>query len=333
MSPCSFPTWREFGNLLYASYEGWMADRAPRLGASLAFYTLLSLAPIVIVVIAVAGFAFGERAAEGRLVYEIEDLIGRDVAVAVQGLLATARDAGATTFATFAGLIALFFGATAVLTELRDALNTIWKVEPPEDARNWVLIAEMVKARVFSFALVVGIGFLLMVSLLVNAWLAAMGAYFGSLLPTPEWVLQVVYSAISFAVITFLFGAIYRFLPAVKLQWSDVWIGAAITSLLFTAGRVAIGFYLGKTTLVSSYGAAGSLVLVLIWVYYSAQIFFFGAEFTRVYTMRHGSVFRRQLEVQPEQPENHVILTDPAPAEEPVLVVPESFEERKRRPA
>jgi membrane protein len=332
MSRCSIPTWKEFIALGYAAYEGWFADRAPRLGASLAFYTLLSLAPIVIVVVAVAGFAFGERAAEGRLVYEIQDLIGHEVAVAVQGLLATARSAETMTFATLAGLIALFFGATAVLIELRDALNTIWKVQPDENAGRWSFITDTIKERAFSFALVVGIGFLLMVSLVVNAWLAAMGTYFGGLLSVPEWLLQLAYAAISFSVISFLFAVIYKVLPAVRLEWGDVLIGAAVTSLLFTIGRVLIGLYLGKTTLISTYGAAGSLVVVLIWVYYSAQIFFFGAEFTRAYTERHGSVFRRQLEVEPERPDNRVVLPEPGPAkEEPVLVVPESFEERKRR--
>lgn len=334
MPLCSIPTWKESLALVYAAYEGWMSDRAPRLGASLAFYTLLSLAPIVVVVVAVAGFAFGERAAEGRLVYEIQDLIGRDVAEAVQGLLATARDAGTMTFATLAGLIGLFFGATAVVTELRDALNTIWKVQPRESASRWMFIVETVKERAFSFGLVLGIGFLLMVSLVVNAWLAAMGTYFGGLLPVPEWLLQIVYSAISFAVITFLFAGIYKFLPDVRLEWGDVIIGGAVTSLLFTLGRVLIGLYLGTSTLVSTYGAAGSLVLVMIWVYYSAQIFFFGAEFTRAYTERHGSVFRRKLQVQPERPDTCVVTSEAEPpVEEPVLVVPESFEDMKRRSA
>lgn len=330
MSRCSIPTWKEFLALLYASYEGWMNDRAPRLGASLAFYTLLSLAPIVVVVVAIAGLAFGEEAAEGRLVYEIQDLIGREVAVAVQGLLATARGAGSMTFATFAGLIALFFGATAVVTELRDALNTIWKVKPAESGSRWMFIVETVKDRAFSFALVLGIGFLLMVSLLVNAWLAAMGAYFGGMLPMPEWFLQAAYSALSLAVITFLFAVIYKVLPDVKLEWGDVLTGAAVTALLFTFGRVLIGFYLGKTTLVSSYGAAGSLAVVLIWVYYSAQIFFFGAEFTRAYTERHGSAFRRRLEVKPEQPDNHLVLPEPSPRDDAVVVLPESFRDKKR---
>lgn len=321
--------------MLVATYRGWIADRAPRLGASLAFYTLLSLAPMIIVVIAIAGAAFGRSAAEGRLIWEIQDLVGYQGAVAIQGLLQSAQQPRHGWLPTTIGLIALFFGATAVVNELRDALNTIWHV-PVRDISYWETVVETLKIRAFSFAMVVGVGFLLTVSLIVNAWLSAMGAYFGGFLPIPAWVLQCVDSAISFAVIGFLFAVLYKLLPDALVQWSDVVLGAAATSFLFTLGKFGIGLYLGRAGLASTYGAAGSLVIVLVWVYYSAQIFFFGAEFTCVYTQRYGSVFRANLALQPQKPEALVVLSD---AEAPLdkkgaeLIVPESFEERKKQTA
>jgi membrane protein len=212
--------------------------------------------------------------------------------------------------------VALFFGASAVVVELRDALNTIWRVPEPS-ITYWASALQILKSRALSFAMVVGVGFLLMVSLLVNAWLAAMDAYFGSLLPTPAWILQVAYSLASFVVIGFLFALVYKLLPDVTIQWSDVAVGAAGTSLLFTLGKFAIGVYLGRAGFASTYGAAGSLVIVLLWVYYSAQIFFFGAEFTCVYTHLYGSMFRKNLEVRQSAPEVRG-------------AVPESFEDKKR---
>lgn len=316
MLRCLPRTAKEAGELLVTAYRGWMADRAPRLGASLAFYTLLSMAPMIIVVVAVAGLAFGERAAQGRLVWEIQDLVGYQGAVAIQDLLKSTRAHSGNAVATAAGLVALFFGASAVLSELRDALNTIWKVRETEAASNWVVVGRMLKERAFSFAMVVGVGFLLLVSLVVNAWLAAMGAYFGNLLPTPEWVLQILNFAVSFVVIGFLFALLFKLLPNVEIEWGDVVAGAALTSLLFTFGKLLIGFYLGKAALLSTYGAAGSLVVVLVWVYYSAQIFFFGAEFTCAYTHRHGSQFRRSLELK-------------AAPERPQVVLPTTFEKKE----
>ncbi len=321
------PNFKESSELIQAAYKGWLDDRAPRLGASLAFYTLLSLAPMVIVVVAIAGLAYGEEAAQGRLIWQIQDLVGWQGAVAIQGLLKSAHQPMTGWLPTIAGIIALFFGATAVVNELRDALNTIWKV-PDLETTYWKSVVDIVRVRALSFAMVIGIGFLLMVSLLISAWLSAMGAYFGRFLPVPGWILAIAYSLVSFVVIAFLFALLYKVLPDTRVEWTDVAVGAAATSILFTIGKLLLGLYLGRTGVASTYGAAGSLVVVLLWVYYSAQIFFFGAEFTCVYTNRFGSVFRRNLTLNPPAPEKQIIVLDrPAAGEQrPVeLVVPESF--------
>ncbi len=285
--------------LVIDTYQGWMSDRAPRLGAALAFYTLLSLAPITVVVLAIASRVFGEKAAEGRLIWEIQGLVGQQGAAAIQALIGGASTHGSGALATLLGLSTLFFGATAVVTELRDALNTIWKAPATPAPTHWHSIYAFLRDRVFSFAMVVSIGFLLVVSLMVNAGLSAAGRFFSDQLPTPEWILQVVNSLLSFVVIAVLFAVLYKVLPSVSVEWKDVVAGSALTSLLFSLGKLLIGLYLGKTTLASGYGAAGSLVIVIVWVYYSAQIFFLGAEFTYVYAQQYGSCLRHKLELSP----------------------------------
>jgi len=288
----------------------WVNDKAPRLGASLAFYTLLSLAPLLIVIVAVAALVYGQEAARGQLVWQIQGLVGPDGARAIQGLVQGAYKPGTGVIATLLGFLTLAFGASSVVVELRDALNTIWHV--PFDRSNTGLlnIFRLVKHRFYSFAMILGVGFLLLVSLVLNAWIAAMGKFFASALPTPETLLHVATFLISFLVITFLFAAIYKMLPDVRLQWSDVAVGASVTSLLFAIGKQLIGLYLGKTSFGSTYGAAGSLVIVLVWVYYSAQLFFLGAEFTKVYTKTFGSQFARQFERVPPKPDN--VIIDPS---------------------
>jgi len=288
----------------------WVNDKAPRLGASLAFYTLLSLAPLLIVIVAVAALVYGQEAARVQLVWQIQGLVGPDGARAIQGLVQGAYKPGTGVIATLLGFLTLAFGASSVVVELRDALNTIWHV--PFDRSNTGLsnIFRLVKHRFYSFAMILGVGFLLLVSLVLNAWIAAMGKFFASALPTPESLLHVATFLISFLVITFLFAAIYKMLPDVRLQWSDVAVGASVTSLLFAIGKQLIGLYLGKTSFGSTYGAAGSLVIVLVWVYYSAQLFFLGAEFTKVYTKTFGSQFARQFERVPPKPDN--VIIDPS---------------------
>jgi membrane protein len=288
----------------------WVTDKAPRLGASLAFYTLLSLAPLLVVIVAVAALVYGQEAARGQLVWQIQGLVGPDGARAIQGLVQGAYKPGTGVIATLLGFLTLAFGASSVVVELRDALNTIWHV--PLDRGNTGLssIFRLLKHRFYSFAMILGVGFLLLVSLVLNAWIAAMGKFFVSALPTPESLLHVATFLISFLVITFLFAAIYKMLPDVRLQWSDVAVGASVTSLLFTIGKQLIGLYIGKTSFGSTYGAAGSLVIVLVWVYYSAQLFFLGAEFTKVYTKTFGSQFARQFERVPPKPDN--VIIDPS---------------------
>jgi membrane protein len=301
---------KEVWGMFKETISEWVDDRVPRLGASLAFYTLLSLAPLLVVVVAVAALVYGQDAARGQLVWQIQGLVGPEGARAIQGLVQGAYKPGTGLIATLLGVLTLAFGASSVVVELRDALNTIWHV--PLDPGNTGLssIFGLVKERFYSFAMILGIGFLLLVSLVLNAWIAAMGKFFASALPTPESLLHVVTFVISFLVITFLFAAIYKMLPAVRLQWSDVAVGASVTSLLFTIGKQLIGLYLGKTTFGSTYGAAGSLVIVLVWVYYSAQLFFLGAEFTKVYTKTFGSQFASQFERVPPKPDN--VIVDPS---------------------
>jgi membrane protein len=278
--------------LFKQTFSKWLTDNCPKLGASLAFYTLLSLAPLLVLAVAIAGFAFGEEAARGQIVWQIDEFVGSDAAKFVQDLLQNARRPDVGSVATALGLFTLLFAASGVFTELRDSLDTIWGVRPP-----WSGLFAEIKARFFSFAMVLGVGFLLLVSLILSAGLAAAGKYVGDRLPVPAPVLSVANLLISLAFITLLFAMIYKILPHARIAWNDVWIGAAVTALLFSLGKFLIGMYLGKAAVGSAFGAAGSLVVLVVWVYYSAQIFFFGAEFTQVYANAYGShvVARHQL--------------------------------------
>jgi membrane protein len=281
--------WREVKYLLFRLGDDWYRHRVPRLGAALAFYTMLSLAPLVIVVLAVAGFAFGREAATGQLVWQIQELVGRSGAEVIQSLIKAASDPFAGGIATVIGLVTLFFGASSVVAELRDALNTIWDVPTKETKFGIKSILGVLRERLLSFAVVLAFGFLLLVSLAVNAMVMVMGQYFAYWLKTPEWLLQTSNYVITFLVITILFAAMFRFLPDIEVTWGDVALGALGTAVLFTVGKTLIGIYLGKASVGSTYGAAGSLVIMLVWVYYSAQIFFLGAEFTQAYANCFGS--------------------------------------------
>jgi membrane protein len=298
---------QEIGTLLKQTGASWFGDKAPRLAAALAFYTLLSLAPLVVVVVAVAAFAFGEKAAQGQLVWEIRDLVGAEGAKAIQELIQSAYKPGTGVFATVLGVITLGFGASSVAVELRDALNTIWGAPATGTSLGFRGILTLAKERFYSFGLVLAIGFLLLVSLLLNTAIAAIGSFYSSILPASESCLQGTIALTTFLIATLLFAAIYKFLPDVQLRWSDVIVGAAFTSLLFTAGKQLIGMYLGKASFGSTYGAAGSLVIVLVWVYYSAQLFFFGAEFTKIYTRTFGSHFTAQIHPHPPTPGNAIV--------------------------
>lgn len=280
--------WSELSGLVSTAVTNWFEHNVPRLGASLAFYTLLSLAPLLVIVIAVAGAVFGREAAEGQLVWQIQDLIGREGAQAVQTLLRGANRPAAGTFAAVLGVITLFYSAGTVIAELRDALNIIW-CAPPRRVSGVFGIISLLKDRTLAFVIVLGIGFLLLVSLTVNAALSAVGDQFNNSLPLPPWVFKALDFAITYVVIAIVFALIYKWLPNVDIEWRDVILGALLTSLLFGFGKYLIGMYLGTAGIASAYGAAGSLVIVLLWVYYSAQVFFLGAEFTRAYAEIYGS--------------------------------------------
>ncbi len=290
------------------AFTEWLNDKAPRLGAALAFYTALSLAPLLVVVLAVAGLAYGQQAVRGQLVWQIQDFVGKDGARAIQALISAAHRPASGIIATILGLITLFFGASSAFAELSDALNTIWHVPVARRQSGLASVFDMIKRRTVSFIMVLGVGFLLLVSLFVAAWIAATESFFRDLLPMPGLLLELINFLIGFLVIAFLFAVVYKVLPDVRLKWSDVAIGAAITALLFSIGKFLIGLYLGRSTIASSYGAAGSFLIVLLWVYYSAQVFFLGAEFTKIYTLRFGSLFKAKLELQPERSEPSLIV-------------------------
>ncbi|HYI95115.1 MAG TPA: YihY/virulence factor BrkB family protein [Bryobacteraceae bacterium] len=281
-------SWKELSNLIGEATTNWMEHNVPRLSASVAFYTLLSLAPLLIIVIAIGGAAFGREAAQGHLVWQIQDLIGRDGAETVQTLLKGANRPATGTWATLFGLLTLFYGAGTVVAELRDALNIIW-CAPPSKTSGLNTILSMILDRTVAAAFVLGIGFLLLISLAVNAALSAIGDRVASSLPLTPWLFKTLDFLITYVVIAILFALMYKFVPNVDIEWRDVILGALLTSLLFGLGKTLIGIYLGTAGIASTYGAAGSLVVVLIWVYYSAQIFFLGAEFTRAYAQLYGS--------------------------------------------
>lgn len=272
--------------LLKEAFQEWQDDKASRLAASLAYYTVFSLAPLVIIAIAIAGAVFGEEAARGEIVKQIDHLVGTEGAKVIQTAIDNANRPDANGgIASFISVVVLLFGASGVFAELQDSLNTIWEVQP-KPGRG---IKGFIGKRILSFSMVLGIGFLLMVSLIVSAGLSALSTYMSHLIPGVGWLWEILNFAISFGVITLLFGLMYKFLPDVKITWNDVLIGAIITALLFTIGKTVLGQYLGQASFGSTYGAAGSLVILLAWVYYSAQILFFGAEFTQVYASRYGS--------------------------------------------
>ena len=263
----------------------WIEHNAFRLAASLAFYTLFSLAPLLVIVVGLAGAFFGEEAVRGEVVAELRGLLGEESALIVQKAIADAAIRSSGLGATLASVATLLFGATIVVSELQDALNTIWKTRGDE---SWSAF-DFVKKRLLSLALVVVIGFLLLVSLIASAVVNAAGTYLLDHLPAPAFLLEGANLVVSFAVVTGLFAAVYKVLPDVHIAWRDVWVGSLATSALFMLGKTLIGIYLGQSAIGSTYGAAGSLATILVWVYYSALIVLLGAEFTSVYAGRRSS--------------------------------------------
>jgi membrane protein len=277
------------GRIFRRALAGWWKDDVPRLGASLAYYTLFALAPILVVAISIGGLVFGAEAVRGEVVGQIQGLIGREGAEAVQAMLEGASRPAASIAATVAGIITFFIGATSAFLELQTALNAIWHVEPKTGGSYWRIL---VMQRVISFGLVVALGFLLVTSLLVSAALAAIHRYMGNAFPGIVVLWEALNVVVSLAVITLLFAMIYKVLPDVKLAWRDVWVGGLVTAGLFTIGKLIIGLYLGTTSVASTYGAASSVIVILVWVYYSAQVILLGAEFTRAYVDAFGRTHR-----------------------------------------
>ena len=273
-------------SLLREALDSWLSHNAPRLGAALAYYTLFSLAPLLVVAVAVAAPVFSRETALTHIVGQLRDLLGEAGARTVAQMIETTRRPEAGALATMASLLTLFLGATGAFMELKGALNIIWGVD---GAGGSVSLMNLLRARLASFAMVLAVGFLLLVSLVVSAVIAAANGILSGLDLGPASLLQGLNLSLSLVAFTVLFALIFKFVPDTRIAWGDVWVGAAITSVLFTAGKHVIGLYLGRSSFSSAYGAAGSLVVLIGWVYYAAQIFFFGAELTQAYSRRHGS--------------------------------------------
>ncbi len=281
-------TARDAWELTSQTFVEWREDKASRLAAALAYYTVFSLAPLLVITIGLAGLVFGDDAVQGHVVAQLRGFIGEKGATFIQDMIVASRRPSHGLIATVVGLAALLFGAAGVFGQLQDALNTIWEVKAPPD-RGW---RGMLSDRFLSFMMVLGTGFMLLLSVALSAGFAALGEYLSSLLPIPEMALHALNFGVTLALITFLFALIFKIVPDAKVAWRDVWIGAAITALLFAIGTLAIGLYLGKSGMTSTFGAAASLAILLVWIYYSAQILFLGAEFTQVYATRFGSHIR-----------------------------------------
>ncbi|MBL8286474.1 MAG: YihY/virulence factor BrkB family protein [Rubrivivax sp.] len=265
--------------LARAALAAWSDDRAPSMGAALAYYTLFSIAPLLLIVIAVAGAVFGTDAAEGEIFRQLQGLLGSEGATAIQGLLAGVRERDQSGWGAALGGVLLVVGATTVFAELQQSLDRIWRVpRNPQRPGWWTLV----RARLLAFGVILGVGFLLMVSLVVSAALAAWGRWWAPVLSNWPWVLQTVNALVGLALTVAMFALLYKLIPSVPVAWGDVWHGAFVTAVLFTLGKTLIALYIGKSAVASGFGAAGSLVAMLVWVYWSAQVFFVGAEFTRL---------------------------------------------------
>jgi membrane protein len=296
---------KAFWALVRETFREWQEDNASRLAAALAYFTLFSLAPLLVIVIRIAGLVFSTEAVEAQVMGQVNNLVGDNAASTIGDMIRATQDTDSGLLPSLIGLLVLVFGATGVFVQLEDSLNTIWNVKPKPQSG----LLNIIRSRVLSFTVVLGTGFLLLVSLVVSALLAGVTAFVGGILALPAMgvLIFILNTALSLTVITLLFAVIYKFLPAAQIAWRDVGVGAFVTALLFSIGQFAIGAYLGRSEIASAYGAAGSLVVILIWVFYSAQIFLFGAEFTQVYARKFGSkiqpgegAVRRDESRQPE---------------------------------
>jgi YihY family inner membrane protein len=305
--------------LLKTAGTRWWGDNTFQLGAALAYYTIFSLAPVVLIALSVAGLFFEKTTVQAELLRDINNTVGSRVGQAIESIAHYTQDTGTGALATVIGVVVLFFGATSVFAQLQDALNTIWGVKPKEGI-GWL---KTIKSRFWSFAIVLGIGFLLLVSLILSAVLAGIARFLTpSALPGGAWLWQSLNGLVSFGLITWLFALIYKLLPDAKVEWGDVWVGAAVTALLFVVGKYLIGLYLGRSSWISAYGAAGSLVVVLLWVYYASQIFLFGAEFTYVYANQSGKPLVPKEDAQAVKVEGSVRPESSPPPAQPSLTTP-----------
>jgi membrane protein len=278
-----------YGTLIKQIAKSWLDDYVPSMGAALAFYTMFSLAPLLLIVISVAGLVFGQDAARGEITAQLQSLMGERAAGAVQDLLTSVHKPVEGATATAIGFLMLFVGATTVFGELQDSLDRIWRVPVRVESSGWL---NLIRTRLLSFGMILAIGFLLIVSLVVSAALATTGRWLEPIFGGWYVVATTVNAFGGFALVAAMFALIYKVMPRVRVQWRDVWVGAVFTALLFTLGKSLIGLYVGSSSVVSGFGAAGSLVVILLWVYYSAQIFLLGAEFTWVYANLFGSRMR-----------------------------------------
>lgn len=276
---------RSIWNLLRRTFQEWKEDDASRLAAALSYYTAVAIAPLLVLLVTLIGWFFGADSAQMQLVGQLRGMIGPQAAEVAEAVIESADEPSAASIAGLLSLLTLLWGASNVFVQLQDSLNTIWGVEARQRGNG---IIAMIRERFLSFGMILVIGFLLLISLILSAVLSALGGFVGGMMPGMEALWQLVNFVISFAVTTLLFALIYKWLPDAEFSWRDVWMGAAFTALLFTVGKWLLGLYIGNQSLSSAYGAAGSLVVLLIWVYYSAQIFFFGAEFTQVYARGVG---------------------------------------------
>jgi membrane protein len=281
----------ELWPLFKQAVNGWLEDRAASMGAALAYYTAFSMAPLLIIAIMVAGLFFGRDAAQEALIGQLQELLGDAGGSALEDILKSSGDFGSGIAALVVGVATLLLGATTAFVELQDDLDRIWKAEP----RVGSGIVNLIRSRLLSFGMILCIGFLLAVSLALSAGIAALG---NTIFSDVEVLLHVMTFVLSFAVVTLLFAMIYKVLPNAKIDWADVWIGAAITALLFEVGKFLIGLYIGKSSVASSFGSAGPFVVLMLWIYYSTQIFLLGAEFTFAYAKRHAS---RSGGIRPEK--------------------------------
>lgn len=275
-------------DLVKKTFSEWNEDKSPRLAAALAYYTLFSIAPLLVIAISLAGLVLQRDAVESQVLGQVSGLMGESGREAVEGMIQGASNISSGIVATALGVAALLLGATGFFGQLQDALNTIWEVQPKPGQGLWATV----KQRFFSFSMVLGTAFLLLVSLVVSSVLATLSEYFQGVLPGADWIWSIVNFVVSFGVTTLIFALIFKVVPDVEIAWGDVWIGALVTALLFSIGRFALAEYLGRGSFSSTYGAAASLVILLLWVYYSAQILFLGAEFTQVYARSFGSRIR-----------------------------------------